>query len=269
MREWLIQLRKFKQLTQEQVASSSFINRSYYSQIEGGKRSPSFNVAKNIAKVLEFNPLQFYKESELNTSFEDDDNLFNKDMPQLNILECFRNNQRKIVYAYCDLSDYTKYLFEYLLVFIQNNIHCILIEEKEVYSDLKKKLKFIFSSENIVKYISYFNMNECKVFEDNFLDLKELILKDNNLNENAFKSIWIHEKHLVRIWDKLPELSFNSSDILVVQAFDASSISAREYIKMMKKYPLIMIDGQIINSPFYPKNKDSLVFPSFYMQENI
>lgn len=267
MREWLIQLRKFKQLTQEQVASSSFIHRSYYSQIEGGKRSPSFNVAKNIAKVLEFNPLQFYKEDERNTSFEPANSFLNMDIFQLDILEYFRNlDQGKILYSYCDLRDYNKYLFEYLLVIVQNNRHCILIEDQEIYSDLKNKLKFISSSENIIKYISHFNVNECGC-EENLLNLKEDLLRHSKANNNT--SIWLHEQNPVRIWDKLLELNLDLANIPVVQAFNASLISAGEYIKMMKRHPLIMIDGQIIKSPFYNKNKDSLVLPSFRIQEDI
>lgn len=267
MREWLIQLRKFKQLTQEQVASSSFIHRSYYSQIEGGKRSPSFNVAKNIAKVLEFNPLQFYKEDERNISFEPANNSLNMDIFQLDILEYFRNlDQGKIIYSYSDFRDYNKYLFEYLLVVIQNNKHCILIEDEEIYLDLKNKLKFICSSENIINYINHFNINEC-CFEENLLELKDLILRHNNANDNI--SIWLHEKIPVRIWDKLLELDLELANIPVVQAFNAALISAGEYIKMMQRHSLIMIDGQIIKSPFYNKNRDSLVLPSFRIQEDI
>src|ERR1700719_2421018 len=61
-REWLSHLRKYKGMTQQQVAFSSFIDRSYYSQLESGKRNPSVNVAKNIAKVLDFDPLLFFQD---------------------------------------------------------------------------------------------------------------------------------------------------------------------------------------------------------------
>ncbi len=53
-RDWLSNIRKSKRLTQQYVASKAFIDRSYYSHIESGKRNPSLTVAKNIATVLNF-----------------------------------------------------------------------------------------------------------------------------------------------------------------------------------------------------------------------
>lgn len=60
MRKWLKDIRKDKGLTQEQVASEIYINRSYYTQIENGTRNPSIHVAKKIADLLGFNPSSFF-----------------------------------------------------------------------------------------------------------------------------------------------------------------------------------------------------------------
>lgn len=54
MRKWLIEKREQQNLTQEKVAKRSGIQRSYYSMIESGKRSPSPYVAMKIATVLSF-----------------------------------------------------------------------------------------------------------------------------------------------------------------------------------------------------------------------
>ncbi|WP_100402685.1 helix-turn-helix transcriptional regulator [Bacillus sp. FJAT-42315] len=62
MRDWLIQLRKNKSLTQANIAEQVFIDRSYYAQIEQGKRDPSIGVANQIAKLLKFHPSLFYSE---------------------------------------------------------------------------------------------------------------------------------------------------------------------------------------------------------------
>ncbi len=61
-RDWLIKLRKHIGLTQEQVASKSFINRGFYAQIENGQRDPSAAVAKKVAAVLGFNPTMFFSD---------------------------------------------------------------------------------------------------------------------------------------------------------------------------------------------------------------
>ncbi|QOR67219.1 helix-turn-helix domain-containing protein [Cytobacillus suaedae] len=69
MREWLKRIRKEKGLTQEDVASKSFINRGFYAQIENGSRNPSFEVARNIANTLGVSSSVFFTD-ELSTPFE-------------------------------------------------------------------------------------------------------------------------------------------------------------------------------------------------------
>lgn len=60
MREWLINVRKDKKYTQAQVAGQADIERSYYAQLESGKRDPSHAVAAKVANILGFNPVLFY-----------------------------------------------------------------------------------------------------------------------------------------------------------------------------------------------------------------
>ncbi|MDM5198323.1 MULTISPECIES: helix-turn-helix domain-containing protein [Fictibacillus] len=63
MRHWLGKLRKDKGLTQAYVAREAFIDRSYYAQIESGKRDPSYEVSAKISNVLGFHPAVFYSDS--------------------------------------------------------------------------------------------------------------------------------------------------------------------------------------------------------------
>lgn len=93
MREWLIQARKQKGYTQEQVAMQCFIDRSYYAQIEKGTRNPSMEVAKKIATALGVNPSTFFNDQYEEPSF----------------LLLLRNSQ--MVIAYCNLQ------LEYMWVF--------------------------------------------------------------------------------------------------------------------------------------------------------
>ena len=61
-RVWLRQLRVSHGLTQETVATRSYIDRSFYAQIENGTRDPSMIVASNISKVLGVHPDIFFAE---------------------------------------------------------------------------------------------------------------------------------------------------------------------------------------------------------------
>lgn len=51
-RSKLIEARRRQKLTQEEVADQAKIARSYYTNIENGIKTPSMNVAKRIADVL-------------------------------------------------------------------------------------------------------------------------------------------------------------------------------------------------------------------------
>lgn len=61
MREWLIKYRIEHNLTQEQVADSVGVARSYYNMIERDKRTPSVAVAQKIAVTLNFDWTFFFK----------------------------------------------------------------------------------------------------------------------------------------------------------------------------------------------------------------
>ncbi|UHA73769.1 helix-turn-helix transcriptional regulator [Paenibacillus sp. 481] len=65
-RKWLIQCRGCK--TQKEVAALSGINRSSYSNIETGRRTPSVIVAQRIGQALGFKWQRFYEEI---SSYED------------------------------------------------------------------------------------------------------------------------------------------------------------------------------------------------------
>lgn len=62
MREWLIEIRKSKKLSQYKAAQLSGISQSYYAAIEVGTRGNPLNVdvAKKIASALDFQWTRFY-----------------------------------------------------------------------------------------------------------------------------------------------------------------------------------------------------------------
>ena len=66
-RKWLKKVRNEKGLTQQDVADSGGFARTYYTMVEQGKRTPSVDVAKSIARVLGFEWTIFF-EDECNES---------------------------------------------------------------------------------------------------------------------------------------------------------------------------------------------------------
>lgn len=60
MRDWLLNIRKAKNMTHDDVATKCSITRQFYSMIENGNRRPSVEIAKLIAKALDFEWTRFY-----------------------------------------------------------------------------------------------------------------------------------------------------------------------------------------------------------------
>ncbi|WP_074011046.1 helix-turn-helix domain-containing protein [Numidum massiliense] len=60
MRQWLIDTRQSKGLTQQHVACLAGISRSYYSQIESGAKTPGKETAKKVAHALQCHVALFY-----------------------------------------------------------------------------------------------------------------------------------------------------------------------------------------------------------------
>jgi putative transcriptional regulator len=61
MRKWLQEKRQENNLTQEDVAKASGIQRAYYTMIENGTRQPSVQVAQKIAGKMGFNWTIFFE----------------------------------------------------------------------------------------------------------------------------------------------------------------------------------------------------------------
>lgn len=61
MRDWLVELRKSKGLTQEVTAKKARIARSYYTRIELGDYRLPVGTAMRIAEALDFDWVRFYE----------------------------------------------------------------------------------------------------------------------------------------------------------------------------------------------------------------
>ena len=61
MRDWLVQARIQKSLTQKQVAEMSNVSQPTYWNIEQGKKNPTVATAKKIATVLDIPWVRFYE----------------------------------------------------------------------------------------------------------------------------------------------------------------------------------------------------------------
>ncbi|OUS73019.1 hypothetical protein B1748_23725 [Paenibacillus sp. MY03] len=71
MREWLVNIRKNKDLTQKQVAEKCGISRSYYADIEQGTRNPKAVTAQAIGHELGFDWTHFFVQNGRKTRHND------------------------------------------------------------------------------------------------------------------------------------------------------------------------------------------------------
>jgi len=80
MRTWLKEFRLAKGLTQYDVAEKVGIERSYYTMIETGNRTPSVHVAQSIGKILGFDWTIFFTQKSNETLQNKNSTYFDKEV---------------------------------------------------------------------------------------------------------------------------------------------------------------------------------------------
>jgi len=266
-RTWLIQFRKSKNLTQEQVATSAFIDRGYYSQVETGKRNPGLNIAINIAKVLDFDPLMFYQEHLDHTSFDK--------VSDYKISEYFRSvDSGEILYVYNSLESHFQHVITFLISGFEKKSYCLIIDHQKNCYQLQEVLGTILTDSEILNYIHFFNKEDLKGF-DNRDVVNNLVLQNQFDHFNSIR-IWLSEEPndqndwlslLEKHWTM--DIKLHEKNILFIRSYNASLISAAMHIKMMRNYPHLMTDLEIVDSPFYKFSNKSFIFPSLFIQKNM
>ncbi|WP_082692711.1 helix-turn-helix transcriptional regulator [Bacillus sp. FJAT-29814] len=257
-REWLIQLRKSKKMTQEYVSSVTFINRAYYAQIESGKRSPSFAVAKSIADVLDFNPIRF---------FQDDIDQANKEhsshkgsVLNQNIPETFKTRTGLILYLFNHIDVYYQHAIKFLLTGVENGRYCFLFDNKENVKNLHQYVNKIFDK-NKRCYVKLINLEE---FSHSKLENIVNILDLSNTEHGKHICVWVHGNP--NCFASILNKDCLNTITLFVVSYNSSMLTASSHIDLMRKYPYLMTDKEIVDSPLY---KTSTILPSLYIQDDL
>ncbi|MBP1947191.1 helix-turn-helix domain-containing protein [Virgibacillus litoralis] len=268
-REWLIRLRKSKQFTQEKVALDAYIDRAFYSQIETGKRNPSFNIALNIAKVLNFDPMIF---------FEDNLSIV-KDTPSYrHIPEYFSSMDRgDILYLFNNKNSYLDHVVTFLVTGVQKGSYCIIIEHNRNHTKIQQRLENFLTKTEIENLIYFIDQNEILQHEPKGIVDKFHKLQDMFEEEKPVRIWMIEEQYTEDDWINKLGRYLNLEDnynlkvayrkLLFLRAYDASLISAGLHIQKMRCYSYLMTDSEIVDSPFYRSLNKSLIFPSLFIQE--
>ncbi|WP_112179948.1 MULTISPECIES: helix-turn-helix domain-containing protein [Paraliobacillus] len=247
-REWLINSRKSQGLKQAQVASRAFIDRAYYSQIETGKRNPSFNVAINIAAALNFDPIIFFRN---NLS----KNTLQNEFMRYEIVEHFKRlDNGKILYLYNSLDDYYHHVITFLISGIEKNSYCLIIDNYQNYNKIQQNLETILSKSELINSVCFINKADLDQHGPKEIIDKLSVIQSEFENAKTVR-IWLSEKkycqddwlHLV----ENPLKKNGTNNMLLIRAYKASMISADLHIEMMKTYPYLMTDSEIVGSPFY------------------
>lgn len=262
-RKWLIDLRKSKQLTQEKVATIAYIDRGYYTQIETGVRNPSFNVAINIALALDFDPSLFFHDiHQSNTP---------KDIPSY--FELMDKGQ--VLYLYNRFESYLDNVVSFLLTGIDKGVHMVIIDNPGNLIHLNQRLEADLIRFNEESKLHLLNEEDLHFNQAQGCFVRSILSLDSDLEDSSIR-IWSHN-NVDLDNDSLTERSnspcdsniLNRNRILSVTAFNAFTTSASHYLKMMRNYPYLMTDLEIVYSPLYQPNNKSIIFPSLFLQDNM
>lgn len=256
-------------MTQSQVASSAFIDRGYYSQIETGKRNPGLNIAINIAKVLDFDSMLFYQEHLDQVSIDKSSGY--------QIAEYFRTKESgEILYLYNSSENHLQHAVSFLVSGIGKKSDCLIIDYKKNHNILQKILGNVLTEGEILKHIHFINKEEIEDW-DIYDPLYKLPKHQAQYGELKNFYIWLSEDpHEQNEWLRKLELyldtggmKLNKKKVLFVRSHNSALITAGMHIKMMRNYPYLMTDYEIVDSPFYKAGNKATIFPSLFIQENI
>ncbi|WP_422122489.1 helix-turn-helix transcriptional regulator [Planococcus sp. X10-3] len=256
-------------MTQSQVASKAFIDRGYYSQIETGKRNPGLNIAINIAKVLDFDSIMFYQEHLDHTSIDKS--------ADYQITEYFRSKESgEILYLYNSLENHLQHAMSFLVSGVAKKSDCLFIDYQKNHDSIQAILGNILSASEILRHIHFINKEEIDDL-DIYKTLPTLPVSEARSGELKHFHIWLSEDpHEQNEWLRKLEYYLNARDmklnkekVLFVRSYNAALITAGMHIKMMRNYPYLMTDNEIVDSPFYKAGNRSTIFPSLFIQENI
>ncbi|WP_171038187.1 helix-turn-helix domain-containing protein [Aquibacillus sediminis] len=259
-REWLIQLRIDKGFTQEQIATKAFIDRGYYSQLENGKRDPGFNVAVNISKVLEFNPLMFFRD-QFTESHSIDPPHKRESIKSLNEID-----HGNIIYLYEDSDRYLHQLITFLLIGIEYESTSLIIDDSNTIQYVREKLNKLTRNTKSMKNIHFIENNDTRQLDTvlhKWLDDQriQVWVQENRVAESdCFKKIkrYVAPKNITMS---------GANNMLGVCAHNATLVTAQSYIRMMRLFPYLMTDTEIVNSPlFHLNNGNHTLSPSLYVQ---
>ncbi|TFE00644.1 helix-turn-helix domain-containing protein [Jeotgalibacillus salarius] len=260
-REWLIELRKSTGLTQQKVADQSFIDRSYYSQLENGLRDPSPSVAENIAKVLDFNFLRFFTDyiyfGDLSSPLKKTVHLNHDGFSHLR-----SRKNGYVMYHYGSNEASHNNMIKFILSKVEQNVHCIIIDQYKNYSRVVSELKYLLPKSTIEKYVHFFehNISLDELPQHLFTFIHEQVKPD------TYFSMWINDTssdrkdsfYYIKSFVETCGKELNEYEWLMVCSFDASKVTADEYIQVMKLFHYIMTDQELVMSPFYSEHAKML-----------
>ncbi|WP_138419687.1 helix-turn-helix transcriptional regulator [Aquibacillus sediminis] len=260
-REWLIQARKLKHYTQEQIAAEAYIDRTYYSQIETGKRNPGLHVAIKIADILNFEPLLFYKDSLDQNSQPLANTTFSYEVTK----KITTMNTGEILYLYNTIESHTYHSFAFLYDGVSKGIPCLLIDNSDNFNSMMHHLSAKIPQEQLKKFIQFVDIDK-----QHWGDLEAAFKK--TVLESKFLRIWCgeHDKQHHDLSTKLENYlgkHLKTNNLLSVHSYDASMITAGDHINMMRMYPYMMTDSEITTSPFFVSSPNTQLSPSLFMQE--
>jgi len=261
-RKWLIDLRKSKQLTQEKVAASAYIDRGYYTQIETGVRNPSFNVAINIAIALDFDPSLFFLDTHQSNNPKDIASYF----------EMLDKGQ--VLYLFNHFESYLDNVVSFLLSGLNKGSHIIIIDNPENLVHLNRRLQTVLWNISEKDRLHLLNEEDFNVHKTSGCFVHNILSLKSDW-EDSFIRIWSHKKMdlesaiLSEPSNSSCDLNLDRNKILFITVFNAYTISSGHYLKMMRKYPYLMTDLEIVYSPLYHPNNKSVIFPSPFFQDNM
>lgn len=190
--------------------------------------------------------------------------------------EYFRSKDSgEILYLYNNSENHLQHAMNFLLSGAEKKNGCLFIDDQKNRDSIHKILGAIITDNEVLRHIHFVNKEE---IDDLIMcdALLKLPASQTQCGELKHFRIWLSEEPDEKSeWTRKLEnyltarnVKLNQEKVLFVRSYNAALITAGRHIKMMRNYPYLMTDYEIVDSPFYKAGNKPTIFPSLFIQEN-
>lgn len=189
-------------------------------------------------------------------------------------------NGGHILYVFSDKSSYIENLVSYVADGIKLNHQVLIVDEIEIFQQVREKLLHQYSDEELESvyfedngiFYAVHNDFQSEQIITHFYDIMQELPQPIHMTRTWARVTWREQEELVSKLDEFETLADHNVQgqrIVSVCAYDGTQIPTELMIRSLRNHDYFMTDTELVRSPLYRGSKQSRVLPSLFVQSKI